>query len=65
MGYSPQGSKESDTTEQLHSRCTSVCAQSCLTLTPRAVYPTRLLGPWDSQARILRWVAISFSRGSS
>ena len=27
--------------------------------------PTRLLCPWDSQARILAWVVISFSRGSS
>ena len=27
--------------------------------------PTRLLHPWGSQARILEWVAISFSRGSS
>ena len=27
--------------------------------------PTRLLCPWFSQARILDWVAISFSRGSS
>ena len=27
--------------------------------------PTRLLCPWDLQARILEWGAISFSRGSS
>ena len=27
--------------------------------------PTRLLCPWILQARILEWVAISFSRGSS
>ena len=29
------------------------------------LWPTRLLCPWDLQARILEWVAISFSRGSS
>ena len=27
--------------------------------------PTSLLCPWNSQARILEWVAIPFSRGSS
>ena len=27
--------------------------------------PARLLCPWDSQASILKWVAISASRGSS
>ena len=26
---------------------------------------TRLLHPWDFLARVLEWVAISFSRGSS
>ena len=29
------------------------------------LWPTRLLCPWDLQARILEWVAISSSRGSS
>ena len=29
------------------------------------IVTTRLLHPWDFQARILEWVAISFSRGSS
>ena len=39
--------------------------------TPLDTYPTRILHQWDfsihgiSQARILVWVAISFSRGSS
>ena len=28
-------------------------------------WPSRLLCPWDFPARILEWVAISFSRGSS
>ena len=43
----------------------SEVAQSCLTLWPRGWQPTRLLCPWDSPTRILEWVAISFSRGSS
>ena len=34
-------------------------------LQPRGLWPTRLLGPWILQARILEWGAISFSRGSS
>ena len=29
------------------------------------VQPTRILRPWDFQARVLEWVAIAFSRGSS
>ena len=38
----------------------------CLTLRhPDGGSPTRLLCPWDSQARILEWVAVSSSRGSS
>ena len=41
-------------------------AQSCPTLcNPHRLQPARLLCPWNSQARILEWVAISFSRGSS
>ena len=32
---------------------------------PHGLYPARLLCPWDSQAGILEWVAIPFSRGSS
>ena len=39
--------------------------QSCPTLPPHGLQPARLLCPQDSQARILEWVAISFSRGSS
>ena len=34
-------------------------------LRPHGLLPTRLLRPWNLQARILEWVAISFSRGSS
>ena len=40
-------------------------AQSFLTLRPHGLYSTRLLCPWDFQARILEWVVIPFSRGSS
>ena len=58
MGYSPQVAG-SDTTERLH-------FQSCLTLcdsvdcSPPGSSVRRIF-----QARILEWVAISFSRGSS
>ena len=34
-------------------------------LQPRGLQPTRLLCPWIFQARVLEWIAISFSRGSS
>ena len=34
-------------------------------LWPHGLYSTRLLCPWDFQARVLEWVTISFSRGSS
>ena len=38
--------------------------ESCLTLLwPHRLWPARLLCPGISQARILEWVAISFSRG--
>ena len=43
-------------------------AKLCLTLLwPHGLYPTRLLSPWDFPCipRILEWVVISFSRGSS
>ena len=40
--------------------------QLCLTLLwPHGLQPARLLGPWNSTGKILEWVAISFSRGSS
>ena len=42
-----------------------VHAQLCLTLCNPTDYLSRLLCPWNSQARILEWVAISSSRGSS
>ena len=49
-------------------------ASSCLcwvtlfvydSLQPYGPWPSRFLCPWILQARILKWVAISFSRGSS
>ena len=39
--------------------------QSCPTLQPCGLQPTRLLCPWDSPGKNIRVVAISFSRGSS
>ena len=44
----------------------SVCmlTQSCLTLQPHGLWPTRLFCPWTF-SRILEQVAISHSRGSS
>ena len=45
-------------------------AKPCPTLVIHVLQPARLLCPWDSPgkntaARILEWVALSFSRGSS
>ena len=51
--------------------CVCVCArtrQSSVvfnSLRPHGLLPARLLCPWILQARILEWVAIPFSRGSS
>ena len=42
-----------------------VHAQLCLTLCNPTDYLSRLLCPWNSQARILEWIAIPFSRRSS
>ena len=33
----------------------------CRTLKPHRQQPNSLLHPWDSQARTLEWIAISFS----
>ena len=49
--------------EKLPSRGERPCV--CLTLLPRGLEPARLLCPVVFQARILEWVAISSSRGSS
>ena len=45
--------------------CVYVCSVMCNSLRPHGLLPTRLLCLWISQARILEWVAISYSRGSS
>ena len=42
----------------------SASVMSC-SLQPHGPWPIRPLRPWDFQAKILEWVAISFSRGSS
>ena len=43
----------------------SICAQLCPTLQSHGRWPARHLCPWIFQVRILKWVAISYSRGSS
>ena len=46
--------------------CSCTHAQSCPTfVTPRPAACQALLSMWSFQARILEWVAIPFSRGSS
>ena len=45
--------------------CVCVHVLSCVQLSaPSALYFAKLLCPWILQARILEWVAISFSKGS-
>ena len=41
------------------------CSVISDSLQPHGLYPTRFLCPWDFPGRILEWVAISFSNGSS
>ena len=41
------------------------CSVVSDSLRPHVLQPARLLCPWISQARILEWVAVPFSRGSS
>ena len=49
-----------------YSRCLlSEIAQSCMTLWSRELWPTRLSIHSISQARVLEWIAISSSSGSS
>ena len=67
MGYSPQGCKESETTEQLTlveitaAAAAAKSLQSCPTLCdPIAGSPPGSLVPGIFQARTLEWVAISF-----
>ena len=42
-----------------------VCSAVSNSLQPCGLYPTRLLCPWGVPARILEWVTMSYSRGSS
>ena len=64
-GYSPQGRKELDTTEQLHYTAAAAAAkslQSCPNLCdPTDGSPPGSPVPRIIQARTLEWVAISFS----
>ena len=45
--------------------CCCLATKWCLTLWPQGLQSTRFLWPRDFPARILQWVDISFSRGSS
>ena len=70
-GYSPWGHKELDMTEQQQQPplygCAPVClfAQSCPTVcNPMDCSPPGFSVHGILQARILEWVAVSFSRGS-
>ena len=57
-------SQSADTAYSVHCCCCCLVAKSCLTLLqPHGLWPARLQR--ISQARILEWVAISFSRESS
>ena len=42
-----------------------VCALVCMLKRPHGLLPARLLCPWNSPARILEWVTMPSSRGSS
>ena len=42
-----------------------MCACQVASVLSHRLEPTRLLCPWDLQARILKWVAMSSSKGSS
>ena len=64
------GRQETDCPSQRQSfllckSCACGHAQSCPTLRPHGLQPARLLGHGIFQTRILEWVAISSSRGSS
>ena len=43
----------------------AICLVVSNSLRPHALYPTRLLHPWDSPGKILEWATNSSSRGSS
>jgi len=70
IGYSPWGCKESDTTERLHFHFhfqyhLVLAAHSCPTLDTLDCSPPGSSVHGILQARILQWVAMPFSRGSS
>ena len=60
VGYSPQGRKGSDTTEQLHNHSHLILCDPMDCSPPGSSVWQEML-----QARILEWVAIPFIRGSS
>ena len=43
--------------------CVLSCSVMCDALRPHGLNPFRVLCPWDFQARIPEWVAVSYSRG--
>ena len=61
MGYSPQGCKEVDTTERLTHTLLQEAVVVYLLCDPVDCSPPGSSVPGMSQARILEWVAISFS----
>ena len=78
MGYSPWGHKELDTTERLHFTSLLLVTKSKKdpVISVQSLSYVRLCDPTDCgppgssvpgifQAKILEWVAIPFSRGSS
>ena len=70
IGYSPWGCKESDQTERLHFHFhfqyhLVLAAHSCPTLDTLDCSPPGSSVHGILQARILQWVAMPFSRGSS
>ena len=70
VGYSPWGSTDLDTIERRHYHFTAAAAAKSLQSCPTLCDPVdcNLLGSSVHgilQARMLEWIAISFSRGSS
>ena len=62
VGHSPKVHKESDRTEGTEHACTHMSNSTC---DPKDYSPPGSSGHGILQARILEWVAISFSRASS
>ena len=63
--YNKPLSKLSGLRQQLFSYMCSVTSVASSSLRRHGPYPTVLLCPWIFQTRILEWVSIPFSRGSS